>query len=230
MRRRAAKRGICRSFVAEHFTIIVWPPLCLTRIPLRTTRAARRARELVDVARQLEFGFNARRVAELIASAVHFCTPGLAWEAVRIRDSRLCDFEQAKRSFQASLLLSSTAALKLVPFEGVVGRGPSGGVCPNAAHRYEPPHFSLVSDTGRNHAHALLSSIFAPCMHVANVSRSALFGAEKHSDRSSVLGERSFAPRCFRCPQGLASLRTRESFIRYETRTALSCVNAWDTM
>ena len=82
-----------------------------------------------------------------------------------------------KAAFEAISLVSLTSVRTLVPFEGVVARGRIGGVCPMAVQRTEP-HFSLVSDKGRKHACALLSSIFAPREHVANVSRSARDRAE----------------------------------------------------
>jgi hypothetical protein len=81
------------------------------------------------------------------------------------------------RSFEANSQACLTSQHMRVPFKGVVARGPIGGVCPSAVHSPEP-HFSAVSDKGRERARTLLRSIFAPCVHVASVSRSALDRAE----------------------------------------------------
>jgi hypothetical protein len=77
-----------------HDAATLWPPPRLTMIALQPTRAAWRAREFLDVARRLDIGFNARGDRER-QNDVHFGTLEREQQAVRIHDSRLCDFEQA---------------------------------------------------------------------------------------------------------------------------------------
>lgn len=127
-------------------------------------------------------------------------------------------------AFEAISPVSLTSARTLVPFEGVVARGRTGGVCPMAVQRAEP-HFSLVSDKGRKYACALLSSIFAPREHVANVSRSARDRAEMRECASVRAWGAELCSDVF----WLYAHACDRSF-DCETSTGLSCVNAWDTM
>lgn len=105
--------------------------------------------------------------------------------------------EQRSRVCASGTLSSLECAL--VPFEGVVARGPSGGVCPMRAHLPEP-HFFGVSDSGRRHMRA---SWCVRSLRDARMLR--VFRAVRQRARArvieclSVLGEQTFAPTYFGC-------------------------------
>ena len=186
-RGRAAGRGICRRLVAKQRAAIVWPTLCLTAFAVSNdTRSTARARIYGRCAAthfrlQRSRCCRSRSRVRAMFTSVHSSPSGKQYVSMTLDCAIL---SRQKRPFEATLLLSSTTERNVVPFKGVVARVPTGGVCPIAVQRAQP-HFSAVSDRGRVHALGRLSSIFAPRMHVANVSRSPLDRAEMQ-DRSGV--------------------------------------------
>lgn len=123
----------------------------------------------------------------------------------------------------------------LVPFEGVVGRGLNGGVCPMGVHLPEQG-FSAVSDKHRSRTRARDRVRSLRLARMLRVFRAVLLFTRSCVNKAlSVLGEQTFAPTRFGCPTSSGSclrgkMRVKHSFIRCETSTGLSCVNAWDTM
>jgi hypothetical protein len=194
---------------------MLWPLLRLTLIPRRHYGTVAANKSACSLPRARIFGRCAAtdfRVQRSRCCRADRCL-GAMFTSVQLIASSMQDvsmtldcaiLSRQKASFEAISLVSMTSVHTLVPFEGVVARGRIGGVCPMAAQCTEP-HFSAVSDRGREHACALLSSIFAPCVHVANVSRSE---RDRAAMRASVLGERSFAPTCLGCTRMRATDRS----------------------
>lgn len=123
-----------------------------------------------------------------------------------------CSMTYASRSLDCAILVSDQRSrvivcvastsfddYALVPFKGVVARGPSGGVCPMSVHLPEP-HFFAVSDSCCRLTHARSCVRSLRHSRMLRVFRAVLLRvrARVHA-RLSVLGEQIAAPACIGC-------------------------------